>query len=94
MLGLESTYRNMWHQYCKGDVPSLKRLQMLQQEAVSEEPAIKVPESTKITFSKDGSPGSVKPNGINQVAPSMLNLSNIEENGVQLNQTTNTGKLG
>lgn len=85
-LGLESTYRNMWHRYCKGDVPSLKRMEMLQQQVVSEEPANKFSEPTKITFSKDGSPGSVMPNGYNQVSPSMLNLSNIEENGVQLNK--------
>lgn len=85
-FGLESTYRNMWHRYCKGDVPSLKRMEMLQQQVVSEEPANKISEPTKITFSKDGSPGSVMPNGFNQVSPSMLNLSNIEENGVQLNR--------
>lgn len=84
-LGLESTYRNMWHRYCKGDVPSLKRMEMLQQQVVSEEPN-KFSEPTKIIFAKEGSPGSVMPNGFNQASPSMLNLSNIEENGVQLNQ--------
>lgn len=84
-LGLESTYRNMWHRYCKGDVPSLKRMEMLQQQVVSEEPS-KFSEPTKVIFAKEGSPGSVMPNGFNQASPSMLNLSNIEENGVQLNQ--------
>ncbi|KAH9674501.1 putative UDP-N-acetylglucosamine--peptide N-acetylglucosaminyltransferase SPINDLY [Citrus sinensis] len=84
-LGLESTYRNMWHRYCKGDVPSLKRMEMLQQQVVSEEPS-KFSEPTKVIFAKEGSPGFVMPNGFNQASPSMLNLSNIEENGVQLNQ--------
>ncbi|QHO25946.1 putative UDP-N-acetylglucosamine--peptide N-acetylglucosaminyltransferase SPINDLY [Arachis hypogaea] len=30
ILGLESTYRQMWRRYCKGDVPSLKRMESLQ----------------------------------------------------------------
>ncbi|XP_031282560.1 probable UDP-N-acetylglucosamine--peptide N-acetylglucosaminyltransferase SPINDLY isoform X1 [Pistacia vera] len=92
-LGLESTFRNMWHRYCKGDVPSLSRLEMLQQQVVSEEPAIKNPEPSGSTFSSDGTSGSVKANGFNQAAPSILNTSNCEENGVQMNQSTNTGKL-
>lgn len=29
---LESAYRNMWSRYCKGDVPSLKHMELLQQQ--------------------------------------------------------------
>ncbi|XP_044490348.1 probable UDP-N-acetylglucosamine--peptide N-acetylglucosaminyltransferase SPINDLY [Mangifera indica] len=75
ILGLESTFRNMWHRYCKGDVPSLSRLKMLQQQVVSEEPGGK-------TFSSDTTSGSVKANGFNQTASTILMTSNSEENGV------------
>lgn len=27
--GLESAYRSMWHRYCRGDVPSLSRVELL-----------------------------------------------------------------
>ncbi|KAL5742148.1 hypothetical protein ACOSP7_028880 [Xanthoceras sorbifolium] len=90
-LGLESAYRNMWHKYCKGDVPSLRRMEMLQQQVVSEESAIKISEPTSISFSKESPPGAVKANGYSQALTSMSNPSNCEENVVQLNQTTNTG---
>ncbi|KAK2655589.1 hypothetical protein Ddye_008641 [Dipteronia dyeriana] len=92
-LGLESTYRNMWHRYCKGDVPSLRRMEMLQQEVVSEESAIKISEPMSIT-SKESPPGTVKANGYSQALTSMSNPANFEENVVQLNQTTKTGLLG
>lgn len=31
-VGLESTYRSMWHRYCKGDIPSSRRMEMLLEE--------------------------------------------------------------
>lgn len=31
--GLESTYRNMWHRYCHGDVPSTKYMKSLQDQS-------------------------------------------------------------
>ncbi|XP_044507572.1 probable UDP-N-acetylglucosamine--peptide N-acetylglucosaminyltransferase SPINDLY isoform X2 [Mangifera indica] len=88
MRGLESTFRNMWHRYCKGDVPSLGRLEMLQQQELSEQP-----EPSGSTFLSDRTSRSVNTNGFNQTATSILKTSNCEENGVQLNQGTNTGKL-
>ncbi|XP_024966467.1 probable UDP-N-acetylglucosamine--peptide N-acetylglucosaminyltransferase SPINDLY isoform X1 [Cynara cardunculus var. scolymus] len=33
MIGLESAYRDIWRRYCKGEVPSLKRVEMLQKQA-------------------------------------------------------------
>ncbi|XVF07618.1 hypothetical protein REPUB_Repub06bG0154700 [Reevesia pubescens] len=90
--GLEATYRNMWHRYCKGDVPSLRYMEMLQKQGVPEELTIKTSESEKVTISKDTSPGSVKSNGFYQVPLPMLNLTTCEENGSQLNETTNSGK--
>lgn len=95
---VESTYRNMWRRYCKGDVPSLKRLELLQQEQrlqqlnsneqqALDEPAPKFSDSTGISISKDGSLGSIKANGFTLGPSSILNHSSAgEENGVR-NQT-------
>jgi protein O-GlcNAc transferase len=91
--GLESTYRNMWNRYCKGDVPSLRHVEMLQQPLVTEEPTIKILEPARSTNSRGSPPGSIKINGFGPLAPSMLNVSTCEENGVQLNQNINSGKL-
>ncbi|GLT62711.1 hypothetical protein SLA2020_353270 [Shorea laevis] len=92
-VGLEAIYRKMWHSYCKGDVPSLRSLEMLQQQEVSEELNVKNPEPTSITVSKDSSPGLVKTNGFNQVPSPVLNPT-CEENGNQSNQTINSGTVG
>ncbi|XP_059646637.1 probable UDP-N-acetylglucosamine--peptide N-acetylglucosaminyltransferase SPINDLY [Cornus florida] len=92
ILGLESTYRNMWHRYCKGDVPSLRRIEMIQEQkpqlVVPEEPAVKFSEPTRIIGSGEGSVGSIQTNGFNLGSQSMLNCTANEENGIQLNQTT------
>lgn len=68
--GLESAYRNMWSRYCKGDVPFLKRMELLQQQQqppqeqiVSEESAVEALEATKITISKGVSPEPIRANG-------------------------------
>lgn len=78
-LGLESAYRNMWRRYCKGDVPSQRHMEILQQELTTEEPAY---EPVRITTSVAGSPGSIKSNGFNPLPTPMLNPSSCEENGV------------
>ncbi|XP_011004692.1 PREDICTED: probable UDP-N-acetylglucosamine--peptide N-acetylglucosaminyltransferase SPINDLY isoform X2 [Populus euphratica] len=62
-LGLETAYRNMWHRYCKGDAPSLKQIELLQQQEVPKEVPIKNTDSTRITSSRDGPPESIKANG-------------------------------
>ncbi|GFY97909.1 tetratricopeptide repeat (TPR)-like superfamily protein [Actinidia rufa] len=87
-LGLESAYRDMWKRYCKGDVPSLKRMETLQQQQPHhEEVAVKFSDTTKTATSRESPLGGlVKENGFT------LNLSASEENGVQLNQTTNSVK--
>ncbi|XP_057466926.1 probable UDP-N-acetylglucosamine--peptide N-acetylglucosaminyltransferase SPINDLY [Actinidia eriantha] len=87
-LGLESAYRDVWRRYCKGDVPSLKRMETLQQQQPHhEEVAVKSSNATKMITSRE-SPlgGSIKANRY------ALNLSASEENGVQSNQTTNSAK--
>lgn len=86
-LGLESSYRNMWRRYCKGDVPSLKRMESL------DEPSVKFSEPTKTTTSIESPIVSIKTNGYNVELNSMLNLSSCEENGAQMIQTVNSGKL-
>ncbi|GAB2255170.1 hypothetical protein Droror1_Dr00008948 [Drosera rotundifolia] len=66
--GLESVYRHMWRRYCKGDVPSSKRMKLLQpKEADSEQ------SSTEPSLNK--SPASpVKTNDLS-------NTANHEQNG-------------
>lgn len=72
--GLESTYRNMWRRYCKGDMPASRRLEVLKQKMASEEPSV-----TKPT---DGSPSSIIANGFATSDPlPLLTLSNSQENG-------------
>ncbi|KAK7345311.1 hypothetical protein VNO77_15912 [Canavalia gladiata] len=93
-LGLESTYRQMWRRYCKGDVPSLKRLELLQQQPVStSEPSIKNSEPARTLNSSEGSPESVKANGFNSTQPPKLNHS-CEENGGSLNHSSKRGMVG
>ncbi|KAE9585369.1 putative protein O-GlcNAc transferase [Lupinus albus] len=70
ILGLESTYRNMWRRYCKGDVPSLKRMELLEQP-VAADPSIK---NSDTTNSRDDNPESVKTNGFNTMQSSKLNI--------------------
>lgn len=82
-LGLESTYRNMWHRYCKGDVPSLRHAEMLQSQGVSEEPATNI--------SIESPPGPIKANGFNLAPPSMHSVSTSEENGGSTNVNKLTG---
>nr|CAX46402.1 putative SPINDLY protein [Rosa lucieae] len=79
-LGLESAYRNMWGRYCKGDVPSQRHMEILQQEVTPEEPTTKIAEPIRITES--GFPASIKSNGFNPCPTPMANLSSSEENGV------------
>ncbi|GMP49816.1 hypothetical protein CsSME_00016669 [Camellia sinensis var. sinensis] len=97
-LGLESTYRKMWKRFCKGDVPSLRCMEILQQQQIhqvsSEEPTVKISEPTKTaTNSREGHLGSVKKNGFNLETHSILNLSTSEENGVVLLNQPNSGNL-
>ncbi|KAE8671657.1 putative UDP-N-acetylglucosamine--peptide N-acetylglucosaminyltransferase SPINDLY [Hibiscus syriacus] len=87
--GLEATYRNMWRRYCKGDVPSLRYMEMLQKQDAADELTVETVEPEKVTISTDTSPGAVKSNGFNQVPL----LTTSEENGNLLHQTTNPGKL-
>ncbi|KAJ9181347.1 hypothetical protein P3X46_009485 [Hevea brasiliensis] len=87
-LGLESAYRNMWHKYCKGDIPSLKLMEQLQEQGLSEAAPITSSEPIgSIPFSVEGPPESVKVNGFNAVSSSMGNPSSEEKGShSQLNQ--------
>ncbi|KAJ6361873.1 hypothetical protein OIU77_031009 [Salix suchowensis] len=84
-LGLETTYRNMWHRYCEGDVPSLRRIELIQQQqGVPEDISIKNGDSTRISWSSDGLPESIKANGSSAVSPPTANHS-CGENRSQIN---------
>lgn len=80
--GLESTYRSMWQRYCKGDMPTSRRLEELKRKIASEEPS-------SVSKPIEGAAGSIKANGfVTPVPPPPLTLSNSKENG-QLNRSTN-----
>ncbi|KAF9680848.1 hypothetical protein SADUNF_Sadunf06G0164000 [Salix dunnii] len=83
-LGLETAYRNMWHRYCDGDVPSLRRIELIQQQGVLEDVSIKNADSTRITWSSDGLPESIKANGFSAVSPPTADHS-YGENRSQIN---------
>nr|XP_016513716.1 PREDICTED: probable UDP-N-acetylglucosamine--peptide N-acetylglucosaminyltransferase SPINDLY [Nicotiana tabacum] len=92
---LESIYRSMWRRYCDGDVPSLRRIELLQQQqqtqtepVVPEESPVKSVEKTTISASKDG---SIKENGFTTMPPLVYNNSSTGEEKVQLNQNSNPG---
>ncbi|KHN02599.1 Putative UDP-N-acetylglucosamine--peptide N-acetylglucosaminyltransferase SPINDLY [Glycine soja] len=94
ILGLESTYRQMWRRYCKGDVPALKCMELLQQPVSSNNPSSKNSEPTRATNSSEGSPESVKANGFSSTQPPKLNFLNCEENGGSLNHSSKQGIVG
>ncbi|XP_058760062.1 probable UDP-N-acetylglucosamine--peptide N-acetylglucosaminyltransferase SPINDLY [Vicia villosa] len=78
--GLESTYRNIWRRYCDGDVPSLKRLELLEPPVSTD----KNSEPTRVVNGIEGSTGSVKANGFNSAQPPKLSTNGCEENGGSL----------
>ena len=90
ILGLESTYRNMWRRYCIGDVPSLKRMELLEQSGSAD----KNSEPTRVANVSEGSPGSVMANGFNSSQPPKLNINGCEENGGSLKFSSKQGVVG
>nr|GLL46184.1 probable UDP-N-acetylglucosamine--peptide N-acetylglucosaminyltransferase SPINDLY [Ipomoea trifida] len=84
---LEEIYRSIWRRYCKGDVPSLKHLEMLQQQQQQQqekktvsEGTVDLPENNRSTAdSKGGLLGSIKANGFS-LSSSTLNRLSTEEN--------------
>ncbi|KAL5710544.1 hypothetical protein ACHQM5_021092 [Ranunculus cassubicifolius] len=63
ILGLESVYRNMWHRYCRGDVPSQRRVEMHAHEDDAEAEKLELTEPTRITAPVMGIPRVIKANG-------------------------------
>ncbi|EHA8589787.1 putative UDP-N-acetylglucosamine--peptide N-acetylglucosaminyltransferase SPINDLY [Cocos nucifera] len=78
--GLESAYRNMWHRYCRGDMPALRHMELMpQQQPLSEQVSEKFSEPKANTV-QENHLGSVKMNGMSSV-PCSTNTSSCEENG-------------
>ncbi|XP_022926162.1 probable UDP-N-acetylglucosamine--peptide N-acetylglucosaminyltransferase SPINDLY isoform X2 [Cucurbita moschata] len=90
ILHLESTYRKMWQRYCEGDVPSLRRLETLQQQEATE--ALITATESNIPASKE-SPTSIKSNGHCPVSSVIIDDSPLGENGDLLHPTKKPGKL-
>lgn len=69
-VALESAYRNMWEKYCKGEVPSLRRMEMLQKE-VQDDPLIsKDLGPSRLSVTGEATP-SLKANGSAPVPSSL-----------------------
>ncbi|XP_010543807.1 PREDICTED: probable UDP-N-acetylglucosamine--peptide N-acetylglucosaminyltransferase SPINDLY [Tarenaya hassleriana] len=67
-LALESAYRSMWRRYCEGDVPSLRRIEILQREV----PEDSTPrDSTTSRSDAHGGEDTAKANGYVPVPSSM-----------------------
>ena len=79
-LGLESLYRGMWRRYYKGYVPSLKRMELLQQQGVCEATPVKHCDPTRIAVTVDSLPESVKVNGFDNTSSSSMVNHSSEEN--------------
>ncbi|ESW16394.1 hypothetical protein PHAVU_007G153100 [Phaseolus vulgaris] len=92
--GLESTYRQMWRRYCKGDVPALKCMELLQQHVSTSDPTNNNGESTRNVNLSEGSPGSVMANGFSLTQPLKPNVHSCEENGGSLNHNSKQGMVG
>ncbi|KAL4339082.1 probable UDP-N-acetylglucosamine--peptide N-acetylglucosaminyltransferase SPINDLY isoform X1 [Arachis hypogaea] len=94
ILGLESTYRQMWRRYCKGDVPSLKRMESLQHPVSTSDTSNQESKPAKVITSSEGSnPESVKANGFTSNSmqqSSKLSIHNCEENGGSLNHSSSS----
>ncbi|MCD7449670.1 hypothetical protein HAX54_001098 [Datura stramonium] len=93
---IESTYRSMWCRYCDGDVPSLRRMELLQQQQTQIEPV--APEESPVSSSERAiisasEDGSIKENGFTTIPALAYNSSTGGKNGLQLNQNSNHGKL-
>lgn len=81
-LNIEAIYRSLWHRYCKGDVPSLKLLELLQQQQEknsASEGTVDLPDNRSTAESKSGLLGSIKANGFS-LSSSTLNPLSTEEN--------------
>ncbi|XP_010245836.1 PREDICTED: probable UDP-N-acetylglucosamine--peptide N-acetylglucosaminyltransferase SPINDLY isoform X2 [Nelumbo nucifera] len=71
VLSLESTYRNMWHRYCKGDVPYLRNMETSEHQQVLQQTAQKNFEPTRITGPKESPLASIKTNGFKPGKPTI-----------------------
>lgn len=92
--GLELTYRQIWRRYCKGDVPPLKCMELLQQPVSNSDPSNNNSEPTRAMNSSEGSPGTVKANGFSSTQPPKLNVHSCEENGGSLSHSSKQGVVG
>lgn len=81
----------MWHRYCKGDMPSMRQMEMLQEEVFEEVADKTSDEPIGKTLSKESALGVVSSNGYSEAITSTSNPSNCEANIVELNQSTDSG---
>lgn len=75
-VALESAYRSMWRKYCKGEVPSSRRMEMLQKEAQADPIISKDLVTSRLNVNGEATP-SLKANGSAPV-PSSLPTQSVQ----------------
>ncbi|KAH7680764.1 Protein O-GlcNAc transferase protein [Dioscorea alata] len=86
--GLESTYRKLWHRYCEGDVPSLRRMELLQPQRTPEDLSVPSSEPVITVNSEENHHIHVKSNGVGSAALSSPSSSSSSSGGSHLRETS------
>lgn len=84
--GLEYTYRKLWHRYCEGDVPSLRRMELLQPQRAPEDLSAPSSEPVVTVNSEENHHIHVKTNGVGSAA--LSSPSSSSSGGSNLRETS------
>ncbi|CAL9114534.1 unnamed protein product [Musa textilis] len=80
--GLESTYRNMWHRYCRGDVPATRHIESLKdQPPLSDKILVRFSEHKTSNGPEQNHQVQTKMNGVTSNLSSTPNNTSCEANG-------------
>ncbi|CAL9174116.1 unnamed protein product [Musa hybrid cultivar] len=81
-LGLESTYRNMWHRYCRGDVPATRHIESLKdQPPLSDKILVRFSEHKTSNVPEQNHQVQTKMNGVTPNLSLTPNNTSCEANG-------------
>lgn len=80
--GLESTYRNMWHRYCRGDVPATRHIESLKdQPPLSDKILVRFSEHKTSNVPEQNHQVQTKMNGVTPNLSLTPNNTSCEANG-------------
>ncbi|THU62807.1 hypothetical protein C4D60_Mb01t09020 [Musa balbisiana] len=80
--GLESTYRNMWHRYCRGDVPATRHIESLKdQPPLSDKILVRFSEHKTSNVPEQNHQVQTKMNGVTPNLSLIPNNTSCEANG-------------